>query len=578
MLLKLLKSRNLQVKGGQSHRLLISGVLLLFTVFPAVSQISITYRIDRLEELVKRPKKSVDDSLGLMNYCRDLQFSAYKKGYLQFSIDSIRYIDSAQVELIGITGERFKEVILEMDPPTRDVIRSIGLQPRTVSSTKAQPAAIARLLEDIRTRLESNGYPFARVGLTTMEIEGESIHTRLIIEKDREVRWITIHLVGENMRISERFVSNYLHVKAGDVFSQEIVNLIPVRLKQITYLTETKPAELLFTEQGAELFLYLKSKPVSLFNGTVGLQQDPVKLTYQVTGDLRLKLQNALRRGELFDLNWRSIQPGSPQLKITASYPYLFNTPFGVDGQFQLFKRDTTFLELKSSIGVNYFLSDGNTLRAFYRNGSSSLLGATSSSGSFGTVKTNQYGLSVTHQTIDYLPNPQRGLIWSVEGTAGQRNLTKDTITTKSLVFSSKMQLEVYLPIAKRQVIKLAGLGETFYTETPQQNELMRFGGNLSQRGFLEEELLATTRLTATAEYRFLLDRNSYLFAFFDQSWYERNVSGLYLNDAPFGFGAGLSFGTNIGIFSLTYALGKQQQNPILLRDSKIHFGYVAYF
>lgn len=565
-------------KGSWLRRVVCFALFSFFIVFPAVSQISITYRIDGLEQLVKRPKKSVDDSVSVLKYCNELQLSAYKNGYLQFSIDTIRQTDSSHTELIGMVGPRFREVVLEMSPETRSLLRSIGLQPRVAASTKAQPAAIARLLADVRTRLENNGHPFARVGLNSLEIEGDRIRTTLIIEPERKVEWTSIHLIGENLRISERFVSNYLHVKAGDVFSQEVVNLIPVRLKQITYLMETKPAELLFTEQGAELFLYLKSKPVSLFNGTVGLQQDPVKLTYQFTGDLRLKLQNALRHGELFDLNWRSIQPGSPQLKISASYPYLFNTPFGVDGQFQLFKRDTTFLELKSSIGVNYFLSDGNTLRAFYRNGSSNLLGGTSSSGSYGTVKTNQYGLSVTHQTIDYLPNPQRGLLWSVEGTAGQRNLTKDTVTTKSLVFSSKVQLDVYLPIGKRQVVKLAGLGETFYTESPQQNELMRFGGNLSQRGFLEDELLATTRVTATAEYRFLLDRNSYLFAFYDQSWYERNVSTLYLNDAPFGFGAGLSFGTNIGIFSLTYALGKQQQNPILLRDSKIHFGYVAYF
>lgn len=554
-------------------------VVSLFCVaFSALSQISISYRIDGLEQVTKHPKKSVNDSISVMNYCRDLQFSAYKNGYLQFSIDTIQFTDSANVSLRGYTGMRFREVELEMSPETRAILRSVGVQPRTAESTKAQPAAIARLLAEIRSALENNGHPFARVSLDQLEIEGNTIRTTLVVEPEQEVRWTEIHLVGDNIRISERFVSNYLHVETGDMFSQEVVNLIPVRLKQITYLTETKPAELLFTEQGAELFLYLKSKPVSLFNGTVGLQQDPVKLTYQFTGDLRLKLQNTLRHGELFDLNWRSIQPGSPQLKITASYPYLFNTPFGVDGQFQLFKRDTTFLELKSSIGVNYFLSDGNTLRAFYRNGSSNLLGGTSSSGNFGTVKTNQYGLSVAHQTIDYLPNPTRGLIWLVEGTAGQRNLTKDTVTTKSLVFSSKVQLDVYLPIGKRQVVKLAGLGETFYTESPQQNELMRFGGNLSQRGFLEDELLATTRVSATAEYRFLLDRNSYLFAFFDQSWYERNVSASYLNDAPFGFGAGLSFGTNIGIFSLTYALGKQQQNPILLRDSKIHFGYVAYF
>ncbi len=108
-------------------------------------------------------------------------------------------------------------------------------------------------------------------------------------------------------------------------------------------------------------------------------------------------------------------------------------------------------------------------------------------------------------------------------------------------------------------------------------NEAYRYGGLSSQRGFNEEELYSTAQTTFTAEYRFLVDRNSFAFAFFDQSWYENN-SLQYYNDKPMGFGVGFSFGTNIGIFSISYALGKQFDNPILFRNSKIHFGYIAYF
>lgn len=568
----------MEVEKRNAWRFYIPFILAVFIRFTGVSQVSVVYQIDGLEQLTKREKKTFSDSNSLVNYCQDLQLQAYKRGFLTFSIDSINRLDSTHFQLKGAVGQRFEQVDFTITPETRSMLRKMGIQPRAISSTNANPAVISRMLDEIRTTLENNGHPFAKVGLNSLEIEENRIKTTLVVEKNAEVRWVKIHVIGEKLNISERFIANYLHLKVGELFSQEVINLVPLRLKQITYLSETKPAELLFTEEGAELYLYLKSKPVSLFNGTVGLQQDPVKLTYQLTGDLRLKLQNTLKRGELFDLNWRSIQPGSPQLKITMSYPYLFNTPFGIDGQFQLFKRDTTFLELKSTIGVNYFLSAGNTLKAFYRNSSSALLGSTAGSGVFGSVKSNQYGLSLTHQTLDYLPNPQRGFSWMIEGTAGQRSVTKDTIVTKSLLFGGKLQLETYLSLAKRHVVKLASVSETFFTDNIQQNELTRFGGNLSQRGFLEDELLSTTRTTATVEYRFILDRNSYLFAFFDQSWYERNLSTSYLNDHPLGFGAGISFGTNIGIFSLTYALGQQQNNPVLLRDSKIHFGYVAYF
>lgn len=573
----MLKSRILNEHNGISKRTFALLIVLFFICFTGVSQISVTYDIPDLHTLTKREKKIFSDSISLIRHCKELQFEAYKHGFLTFSLDTIQRTDSTNYRITGSVGPVFREIILETDPETRKQLRKLGIQPRTAGSSKASPQEITRLLKLILNTLENNGYPFAQVGLEELEIDGKTIHTTLFVRPQTEVRWTEIHLIGEKTGVSPKFIENYLHLKVGELFSQEDVSLIPIRLKQITWLKETRPAELLFTETGAELFLYLESKPVSLFNGTVGLQQNPATLSYQLTGDLRLKLQNVLRRGELFDLNWRSIQPGSQQLKTLLSYPYLFNTPFGVDGQFQLFKRDSTFLEVKSTIGVNYFLSAGNTLKAFYRNSSSSLLGSTSSSANYGTVKSNQYGLSVTHQTIDYLPNPQRGLLWSIEGSAGQRRVTKDTLTEKSLLFNGKLLIETYLPLGKRHVIKLASLSETYFTENIQQNELMRFGGNLSQRGFMEDELLSTTRTTATVEYRFLLDRNSYFFAFFDQSWYERNTAA-YLNDHPLGFGAGLSFGTNIGIFSLTYALGQQHNNPILLRDSKIHFGYVAYF
>lgn len=577
----MLKSRFLEEK--ERIRLPDCGVLLslflsLFFGLTGFSQISVTYQVDGLKNLTKHEKKIFPDSISIQNYCKELQYEAYKRGFLTFSIDAISKIDSTHATIQGAVGPVFRQIDFSISPETKQLLRKLGIQPRTISSSKANPAEISRLLKQILTTLENNGYPFAKVGLNNLEITDDHIKTTLVVEKNGLVHWTAIHIVGEKINISERFIANYLHVEVEKLFSQEDVNLIPLRLKQINYIKQTKPAELLFTEEGAELYLYLESKPVSLFNGTVGLQQNPVKLTYQLTGDLRLKLQNTLRHGELFDFNWRSIQPGSPQLKIQLSYPYLFNTPFGIDGQFQLFKRDSTFLELKSTAGINYFLSAGNTLKAFYRNYSSSVLGSATSNSNFGSVKSNQYGLSLTHQTIDYLPNPQRGFIWMIEGSAGQRNVTKDTVVSKSLLFSGKLQLETYLPFGKRHVIKLASLSETYYTNQIQQNELMRFGGNLSQRGFLEDELLSTSRTTATVEYRFLLDRNSYFFAFFDQSWYERNLSKSYLNDHPLGFGAGISFGTNIGIFSLTYALGQQQNNPILLRDSKIHFGYVAYF
>ena len=95
---------------------------------------------------------------------------------------------------------------------------------------------------------------------------------------------------------------------------------------------------------------------------------------------------------------------------------------------------------------------------------------------------------------------------------------------------------------------------------------------------FDEEAILATFFNVITLEFRYLLSQNSYFNVFFDGAYAERRLERSYENDFPFGFGAGLAFETKAGLFGVSYALGRQQKNPIDFKSAKIHFGYVNYF
>ena len=561
-----------------AFRFVIGGCfLLLFSlVNPSFSQQTVTLSIIGIDQIEKQELWRVHDSLELKSKLQKLTLKAYQKGYPSFSIDSLIHPDSTNTIVYGSIGPYVKSWVINLDDEDRRLIRSYGMNPKQFEAFRPSIGLPGNVLAELLQKLERNGYPFARVRLTDLQYEQSKLIADLDLQPNQRVKWVGLNLESSKIKLSSRFLENYLHIRAGDWYDQEQINLLPVRLKQLSYLRDVKPAELLFTPEGATLYLYLESRPVSSFNGTIGLQQNPVTLKYQFTGDVRLRLQNVLKRAEFFELNWRSIQPGSPQLKTQASLPYLFRTPFGLDGQFQLIKRDSTFLELKSGAGISYFLNAGNTLKAFYKNHQSNLLNAGNQSG-FSNMVNNQYGLAIQHQQVDFLPNPRKGLVWMIEGSAGNRKITRDSIEKRSLVMNISGSFDWYIPIGKRWVFKTGLNTESYIADSTQTNELIRFGGNLNQRGFLEDEFYATTRTTGSLEIRFVLDQFSNLFLFYDQTWYERNAKS-YLQDTPFGFGGGIRFGTNIGIFSLTYALGKQQSNPILLRDSKIHFGYIAYF
>jgi hemolysin activation/secretion protein len=263
----------------------------------------------------------------------------------------------------------------------------------------------------------------------------------------------------------------------------------------------------------------------------------------------------------------------------------LFRTGFGVDGDFHLYKRDSTFLEVRGLAGVHYYIGRGNYLRGFYKFESSNVLSGVANNLQFAqsqNVRTNFYGLGLLRRQLDYLPNPRSGIVLDLDVSVGLRTaFPKDSLANireaKSTTYRTNLQVDYFLPLSKRHVLRLSNLTRFYYADTIYANEQIRFGGLNTQRGFDEEALFATSFTRFTVEYRFLLDRNSHLFAFFDQSFCENN-SGKYYQDNPFGFGAGMAFGTKVGTFSISYALGRQFNTAVQFRDGKIHFGYIAFF
>lgn len=80
-------------------------------------------------------------------------------------------------------------------------------------------------------------------------------------------------------------------------------------------------------------------------------------------------------------------------------------------------------------------------------------------------------------------------------------------------------------------------------------------------------------------EFRYILEQNLFLFLYsLTAPGMNRIPEMRYILDTPFGFGAGITFETKLGIFSFNYALGKEFDNPVRFKAAKIHFGLINYF
>ena len=110
------------------------------------------------------------------------------------------------------------------------------------------------------------------------------------------------------------------------------------------------------------------------------------------------------------------------------------------------------------------------------------------------------------------------------------------------------------------------------------KNELQFVGGINSLRGFDEGSIPVSLFSSLTFELRYLYEKYSNFFLFVDAAYYEQNSHTGFIKDNPLGFGVGTSFETKAGIFSVSYALGKQFDNPIQFSSAKVHFGFKNMF
>jgi len=65
---------------------------------------------------------------------------------------------------------------------------------------------------------------------------------------------------------------------------------------------------------------------------------------------------------------------------------------------------------------------------------------------------------------------------------------------------------------------------------------------------------------------------------FWNGAYYENTSFNKNIYSRPFGLGVGLSFETKAGIFNISYAIGKQFDNPLEFRNARVHFGITNLF
>jgi outer membrane protein assembly factor BamA len=541
-------------------------------------------------------------------YIYNLIPSLQAKGYVTASVDSAKYgAKEATIRLfVGATWKWANIDTRRIDPTLLAAAawnaKAFAGKPLDMRQYQYRQ----RLLLDY---MENNGYPFAKVSLDSVTLRDSSgISAILKVDKGPLYKIDSIRVYG-SAKISNEFLQRYLNIPNGSLYRKDRLIAISKKLLELPYVQEQQPWSITMLAEGSVLNLYLKPKKSSQIDALVGFlpSSDPnLGNKVVVTGEATINLQNALGNGETMMLDWQQLQQSSPRLDLVFQQPYIFNSPFGLNVNFDLYKQDSEYLNVNLVVGAQYTLSANQSGSVFIQEASSSLLDidtlsiiATHALPMQADINAVSLGVTYDLNTTNYRFNPRRGNELSFLGSVGTKTVKPnslieqlkdpndtsfnfaslyDTIRQHSYEFLVKVSAAHYFPIGHASTLKLGFNGGVFSSPNTYRNELFMIGGYRLLRGFDEQSILCSQYAVGTLEYRYLVGLNSFLFTFVDGGWAMNNVPGFNLNNTYIGTGLGMAFETKAGIFNISYAIGRTNQTSFDFHDAKIHLGYVSFF
>jgi outer membrane protein assembly factor BamA len=524
-------------------------------------------------------EKDLRDSLAYRTWLQTYKQTQIDKGYLELKTDSAT---SPYETRLTLGTRHVWERLGRGNVPIR-----IDYRQGEAFSTRRIEAQKQKILQ----YAENNGHPFAQVRIDSLQMHEGKWRGVWAYEPRVLVTFDSVAIIGK-LKTSPKFLMQYLRLQRKQLYSQQKIDAIPTRLQRLPYLRLQGKPEVRFLQDKAFVLLKLSPIKANQIDGILGvLPNENQRGQVLLTGELNGQFYNIFAQGHSLKLQWQRLQSLSQRLEIGTSFQTLFNTPLQLQGDFKSLRQDSSFVNQSWEARLGY-ATQGNAeffaqlLRQKSNLGDASNLFDVTKLANVSETLWQGYGIGYKTQTTDDIFFPRKGVQVHFSIYTGSKQVIKNPFLPDSLYKDISLKTPQTLTKLEAQSFHAVGKGvfrlgvQGAYLANKQLflNELMRIGGLTSLRGHNQNVFFASQYLIGTIEYRLPLGAESYVFAFYDQAYYESRVIGAFLADSPAGLGVGANLSLKAGIFSLAYALGQAKETPFSFSRAKIHFGVVSKF
>ena len=431
---------------------------------------------------------------------------------------------------------------------------------------------------------ENQGFALSKIKLENIRRKNLIIYADLNFnsEKKRSVNSIIINYTNDNRKdyfpkghlkqLNKKYVSK--------TFNQKTIKDLYDDINNFGFVNQTKYPEILFTNDSTKVYIYIEKRKTNTFDGYIGFSNDENK-KLNLNGYLDITLQNTIKAGEQFSLYWKSDGNQQRTFNTKLEIPYIFKSPLGIKAQLNIFKQDSTFQNTKTAIDLGYYINYDSKLYLGYQSTESSDIQNTNN------TSISDFKNSFLTSTFDYIKKddvnyllPKKANINLTFGF-GKRNTNNQPETVASSnQFYTNLNISYNFELNERNFVNINS--QNFYLNSKNYivNELFRFGGIYSIRGFLENSLQANFFSSILTEYRYIVSKNLYINSILDYGIYQdltRNKNKTKI-DKLTGIGAGATIQTANGILKINLTNSITDDQNLKLYNTIINICYNVKF
>lgn len=446
-------------------------------------------------------------------------------------------------------------------------------------------------IENILNYFEENGYPFVKVIINSVYLKKDEANdktladVKLSVQKGNLSRIDKVEIRGNNFT-NENVILRELRLTKGEIYSQKRIDEFPNRINRLRFFEPVPPPQYYINSKGeGVLVIEVKEKPTNNFDGIIGyIPGTKENEKGYLTGLINISLRNLFGTGRAAALRWNKFGRNSQELELKYLEPWLLNLPFNISGNLYQRIQDTTYVQRKFNGEIEYLATEDISASLIF--GTESVIPTERTIPVFTVYNSSilTTGLNLKIDTRDDPYSPLSGLLFinsysfSRKTINGPVQFITPDLNTKIDLQRISFDFDIFFQLFSRQVLALSINGRELRGPSFENSDLFRLGGTSTLRGYREEQFLGSRILWTNFEYRFLLTRRTFAFAFFDTGYFLRNAEPerniLKSEDFLYGYGLGLNLETGLGVLAVSFALGEGDS----FTDGKIHFGIVNEF